>query len=194
MAEWSASAAILLAALAAGCRLPASAPPPAHHLVEKGHFQALYGGPDNHLERVVYDADGDHRAEVVTIFGPGGRPLRAQIDTDNDGIVDRWEYYAPDGRIAKVGTARRHPGRPDLWTYPDGFGGVSRREYDDDGDGRPERAEDLLDGVVIAEEYDTDGDGKWDRRLVRARDGSIARIDTDPKGDGSWQGSVPVKR
>lgn len=190
-ARWPTSGLLAFAVVAGGCR---SGPPPSatHHLVEKGPFQALYGGPDNHLERVVYDGDGDHRAEVVTIYGPGGRPIQAQIDTDNDGIVDRWEYYAPDGHIAKVGTSRRFPGQPDLWSYPDGFGGVSRREYDDDGDGRPERAETLLDGAVVAEEYDTNGDGRWDRRLVRGPDGSIARIDVDPKGDGSWQESIPV--
>jgi hypothetical protein len=182
---------VALTATTAACS-PGPPPDTGHRLVEKGPFQALYSGSDGHLERVAYDADGDHRAEVVSIFGPGGIPLRAQRDTDNDGIVDRWEYYAPDGRIAKVGTARRVAGRADLWAYPDGFGGVSREEYDDDGDGRPERAEDLLDGAVVAEEYDTDGDGRWDRRLVRGRDGSIARIDTDPDGDGTWRESRPV--
>lgn len=182
--------AAIVAATVACSPSPASAP--SRHLVEKGPFQVLYDR-DGRLERVVYDADGDRRAEIVTIFAPGGAPLRAQIDTDDDGVVDRWEYYAPDGRIAKVGTARRVPGRPDLWTYPDGFGGVSRKEYDDDGDGRPERAEDLLEGVVVAEEFDTDGDGRWDRRLVRDKSGSVARIEADPDGDGSWRESHPVR-
>jgi hypothetical protein len=180
-----------LAVTSMACSPPPAASP-AHRLVEKGPFQVLYAA-DGHLERVVYDSDGDHRAEVVTVFGPSGVPLRAQVDTDNDGIVDRWEYYAPDGRISKVGTARRVPGRPDLWTYPDGFGGISRKEYDDDGDGRPERAEDLLDGAVVAEEFDTDGDGRWDRRLVRGKNGSITRVDSDPDGDGSWRESRPVR-
>ena len=185
------SAVAALAALATACS-PGPTPAASHHLVEKGPFQALYASVDGHLERVAYDADGDHRAEIVTVFAPSRIPLRAQIDTDNDGIVDRWEFYAPDGKVAKVGTARKVAGRPDVWTYPDGFGGVSRKEYDDDGDGHPERAEDLLDGAVVAEEYDTDADGHWDRRLVRGRDGSIARIDTDPDGDGSWRESRPV--
>jgi hypothetical protein len=190
MAKRLSRAVLALAVVTVACS--SSPAPAAHHLVEKGPFQVLYAS-DGHLARAVYDSDGDHRAEIVTIFGPGGVPLRAQIDTDNDGIVDRWEYYAPDGRISKVGTARRVAGRPDLWTYPDGFGGVSRKEYDDDGDGRPERAEDLLEGALVAEEFDTDGDGRWDRRLVRAKNGSIARVDTDPDGDGSWRMSLPVR-
>lgn len=170
-----------------------SSPPPRPHLVEKGSFQALYGA-DGRLQRVAYDRDDDRRAEVVTIFSPAGTPLRAQIDGDNDGVVDRWEYYGPDGRIAKVGLSRRTPGTPDVWWYPDGFGGAGRREYDDDGDGRAERAEDLLDGLVVAEEFDTDGDGLRDRRVVRGPDGSVERVETDPDREGRWQRSVPVAR
>jgi len=163
------------------------------HLVEKGRFQALYDG-EGHLERVAYDADGDGRVDVLTLFGPSGVPLRAQIDSDKDGVVDRWEYYGPDGRLAKLATARRKPGVPDLWSYPDGFGGIGRREYDDDGDGRPERAEDLLDGVIVAEEFDTTGAGRWDKRVVRGPDGAVARVDSEPDDQGHWRHSVTVSR
>jgi hypothetical protein len=187
-------AAVLGLASLFGCGLVPSPPASGRlHLVEKGRFEALYGG-DGHLLRVVSDRNGDGQAEMVTIFSPGGSAIRAQIDTDGDGVVDRWEYYGPDGRVAKVGSSRRSPGKPDTWSYPDGFGGVGRREYDDDGDGIAERAEDLLDGVVVAEELDTDGDGRRDRRLVRGPSGAIERIETDPDGEGHWQRSVPVTR
>ena len=184
----------LCAVLASGCGLVPAPPRKGRpHLVEKGRFQALYDG-EGHLERVAYDSDGDGRADVVTFFGENGAPTRAQIDANKDGIVDRWESYGPDGRLAKVGTSRRTPGVPDTWSYPDGFGGVSRREYDEDGDGRAERAEDLLDGMVVAEEFDTTGSGRWDRRVVRGPDGSIVRIDSDPDGQGHWERSVSVSK
>ena len=177
-----------------GCGLVPQAPRAGRpHLVEKGHYQALYDGAGR-LDRVAYDADGDGRADVLTVFGPNGAPLRAEIDSDKDGVVDRWESYGPDGRLAKVATSRRTPGVPDLWSYPDGFGGVSRREYDDDGDGRPERAESLLDGVVVAEEFDTTGSGRWDKRVVRGPDGAVARIDSDPDDQGHWRRSITVSR
>ena len=185
---------VVAAVVAGGCGIVPGAPRQGRpHLVEKGRFQALYDG-EGRLERVAYDPNGDGRADVVTLFGTNGAPTRAQIDSNRDGIVDRWEYYGPDGRLAKLGTARRKPGTPDLWSYPDGFGGVSRREYDDDGDGRPERAESLLDGVVVAEEFDTSGSGRWDRRVVRGPDGSVTRIDSEPDGQGHWQRSVTVAR
>jgi hypothetical protein len=180
--------------LASGCSLVPAPPRKGRpHLVEKGRFQALYDG-EGRLERVAYDSDGDGRAEVVTFFGPDGAPTRAQIDSDKDGIVDRWESYGPDGRLAKVGTSRRTRGIPDTWSYPDGFGGVSRREYDEDGDGKAERAEDLLDGTVVAEEFDTTRSGSWDRRVVRGPDGSVVRVDRDPDGQGHWEHSVDVSK
>ncbi len=186
--------ALVLLMAPVGCGLVPPAPRAGRpHLVEKGRFQALYDG-EGRLDRVAYDADGDGRADVLTLFGPSGVPLRAQIDSDKDGVVDRWEYYGPDGRLAKLATARRKPGVPDLWSYPDGFGGIGRREYDDDGDGRPERAEDLLDGVVVAEEFDTTGAGVWDKRVVRGPDGAVARVDSEPDGQGHWLHSVPVSR
>lgn len=185
---------VVFVVVAVGCGVVPEAPRRGRsHLVEKGRFQALYDG-EGRLERVAYDPNGDGRVDLVTFFGTNGAPVSAQIDSNKDGIVDRWEYYGPDGRLAKLGTSRRKPGTPDLWSYPDGFGGVSRREYDDDGDGRPERAESLLDGVVVAEEFDTSGSGRWDRRVVRGPDGSVARIDSDPDGQGHWQHSVAVPR
>ena len=185
---------LVLAMTPVGCGLVPPAPRAGRpHLVEKGRFQALYDG-EGHLERVAFDPDGDGRVDVLTLFGPSGIPLRAQIDADKDGVVDRWEYYGPDGRIAKLATARRKPGVPDLWSYPDGFGGIARREYDDDGDGRPERAEDLLDGSIVAEEFDTTGAGRWDKRVVRGPDGGVARVDSEPDDQGHWRRSVTVSR
>jgi hypothetical protein len=88
-----------------GCDVPAGGP--RLQLVEKGPYQALYG-PDGRLQRLVYDGNGDGRAEVVTIFAPTGRPARAEIDSDGDGVVDRWEPLpALDGALEGSGTSRR---------------------------------------------------------------------------------------
>jgi hypothetical protein len=97
-------------------------------LVEKGPYQALYG-PDGRLQRLVYDGNGDGRAEVVTLFAPTGKPLRAEIDTDGDGVVDRWEYFSSlTGELDKVGFSRRKSGTPDEWAYVDSSGAIVRRE------------------------------------------------------------------
>jgi hypothetical protein len=92
--------AALLATLGCVARPPAK---PGLYLVEKGQFQALYG-PDGHIQRLVFDADGDAMGEVVILFGDGGIPSRAEIDTDGDGVVDRREAFDQTGALSGVTT------------------------------------------------------------------------------------------
>ena len=116
---------IALAVGALGCE--AQTPATAYRLIEKGPYQALYGA-DGRLQRLVYDANGDGRAEVVTFFRPSGKPLRAEIDSDGDGVVDRWESFSTAGVLEKVGLSRGKNGTPDEWDYVDATGAVVRRE------------------------------------------------------------------
>jgi len=116
---------MLLGVFLAGCG--ASPPPPAFRLIEKGPYQALYGA-DGRLQRLVYDGNGDGRAEVVTLFSPNGKPRQSEIDTDGDGVVDRWEYFDLAGRLQKVGFSRDKSGRPGEWDWVDASGAVVRRE------------------------------------------------------------------
>lgn len=130
--------AILVILLLIGCESPSQRP--RLRLIEKGPYQALYG-QDGRLQRLVYDKNGDGTAEVVTHFARTGKPEKAEIDTDGDAVVDRWEYFLADGTLEKVGLSRRKNGTPDEWDYPNAAGGLARREFDDDGDGRIDREE-----------------------------------------------------
>lgn len=116
---------IALGVGALGCE--ANAAVSAYRLIEKGPYQALYGA-DGRLQRLVYDGNGDGRAEVVTFFRPSGKPLRAEIDSDGDGVVDRWESFSAAGVLEKVGLSRGKNGTPDEWDYVDPTGAVVRRE------------------------------------------------------------------
>jgi hypothetical protein len=133
--------AVSAAALLAACDSRPSGP--RIHLIEKGPYQALYD-PRGRLERLVYDRNGDGKAEVVTLFATTGKPLRAEIDSDGDGTVDRWEYFRTDGALEKVGLSRRRNAQPDEWDFPDAAGGLARRELDEDGDGTVDRVETAL--------------------------------------------------
>lgn len=165
---------------------------PGMFLVEKGPYQALYG-PDGKIVRLLYDANGDRKADVVTLYGPLGRPVSAEIDTDFDGVVDQWEHYGLRGNLEKVGHSRNKPGVPDQWDCLSLGGALSRKEYDDDGDGKVDRTEYFVGGQVVLEELDTDHDGKPDRRLVRGAKGEVLKIDVDRDQDGIWETSLRVQ-
>ena len=58
-----------------------------------------------------------------------------------------------------------------------------RIEYDDDGDGQPERAETLREGIVTGVETDTDRDGRMDRWQTWDH-GHVTSEVLDTDGDG----------
>ena len=80
-----------LAALAGGCRGDSGPPPaPQGYLFEKGPYQGFYN-PQGRLMRLLYDQNGDRKADVVMIFHPNGALASAEADTDHDGVSDTIE-------------------------------------------------------------------------------------------------------
>jgi hypothetical protein len=173
----------LLIALAA-CGANPPKPVPQAYLFEKREYQGVYG-PDGRIMRLLYDQNGDRKADMVTLFYPGGGgPQQVEVDSDLDGVVDRWEYYAPDGHREREGWARKKPGRVDLWEYFDARGRLTRREYDDNGDGRIDRIEHYEAGELALVTVDSDHDGKMDR-WQRWSNRRIVREELDIDGDGA---------
>jgi len=173
-------------------------------VLDKGAWKGFYDA-QGRLAIVEYDSNGDHRADYIAHYDESKRIRLIEVDEDNDAWVDRWEHYGPSGVLEKVGRWRKKRGKADEWTYRDADGHVRRVEYDDDGDGKPERAESLKDGLVVgvetdtdrdgrmdrwqtwdhgrlvAEALDTNGDGKPDRRLTYGRDGRLTKVErVDP--------------
>lgn len=175
---------VLFAAItAAACGYEAPKPVPQAYLFEKGPYQGIYG-PDGRIIRLLYDQNGDGKADVVTLFYPGaGAPRQIEVDTDLDGVVDRWEYYTPNGTREREGWARHKPGKPDLWEWTDSKGRLTRREFDDDGDGQIDRIEYYEKGELSLVAVDSDHNGKMDRwqSWVGKR---VAREELDLDGDG----------
>jgi hypothetical protein len=85
-------AAPLLLSACAGARPQA----PKFRLIEKGPYQVLYGA-DGRLERVLFDENGDRRADVIVFFDSNGKPSRSEIDSDRDGAIDRRELIINEG-------------------------------------------------------------------------------------------------
>ena len=185
-----------VAAVLSGCRacgarggLPPAPPPmessskgPALHVVDHGEYKAYYD-EWGRLARIEQDSNKDGRPDRISHHENGAKvPNLIEIDQDFDGTIDRWEYYDASGKLLRVGASRRG-GAPDTWVYRDAQGRDYRREYDDDGDGRPERAEILVNGRVVRTEVDSDRDGQFDR-WQEWSGGHLIGEDLDTDADG----------
>jgi len=175
-----------------------------YRLLDKGAWKGYYDD-QGRIAIVEYDSDGDGRADYIAHYDERRQIRLIEVDEDHDGWVDRWEHYDAAGVLEKVGRWRKQRGREDEWTYRGPDGRPARIEYDDDGDGVPERAEVLENGAVVriemdsdrdgrpdrwqnwqggrlvSEELDTDGDGRPDRRLVFGPRGRLQRVERLPR-------------
>jgi hypothetical protein len=175
-----------------------------YRVLDKGAWKGYYNG-QGHISVVEYDSNGDGRADYIAHYDDRRQIRLIEVDEDHDTWVDRFEHYDAAGVLEKVGRWRKQRGRADEWTYRGPDGRASRIEYDDDGDGAPERAEVLKDGAVVrveadadrngrpdrwqswdrgrlvAEELDTDGDGRPDRRLVFGPRARLLRVERLPR-------------
>jgi hypothetical protein len=172
--------------------------------LDKGAWKGYYD-MQGRIAIVEYDSNGDGRADYVAHYDEHRQIRLIEVDEDHDAWVDRFEYYDAAGILEKVGRWRKQRGRADEWIYRAPDGRPARIEYDDDGDGVPERAEVLKDGIVVgieidsnrdgktdrwqtwdrgrlqSEELDTDGDGKPDRRLVFGPRARLLRVERLPR-------------
>jgi hypothetical protein len=94
--------------------------------------------------------------------------------TGDDSHIDRWEFYdtsAPAG--------------------PDGIGPLLRVEEDTNRDGKRDKWERYENGVLKIAEFDENGDGRPDRRLTY-RDADLVAIDTAPDASGAYTKRLAV--
>ncbi len=168
--------------LVAGCRREGPVRVPQGYLFEKGPYQGFYD-PSGRLIRLLYDQNGDKKADVVILFHPNGAVRQVEADTNYDGVVDRWQSYNTSGVLEKEGYSRRGGKTPDTWEYFDATGAVIRRELDEDGSGKVNRVEMFEKGRLVAVGLDTDRDGKIERWQTWSG-GRLVSEELDVDGDG----------
>jgi hypothetical protein len=173
-------------------------------LLDKGAWKGYYDA-EGRLLVVEYDSDNDGRADYIAHYDERRQIRLIEVDEDRDAWVDRWEYYDAAGVLEKVGRWRKQRGRVDEWVFRAPDGRPARIEYDDDRDGKPDRAEVYRDGALVrveansgrtgradrwqywehgrlvSEELDTDGDGRPDRRLVFGPRSQLVRVERLPR-------------
>jgi hypothetical protein len=153
-----------------------------YRVLDRGAWKGFYDA-QGRIAVVEYDSNGDGRPDYIAHYDERRQIRLIEVDEDHDSWVDRFEHYDAAGVLEKVGRCRRQKGRADEWTYRAPDGRPARIEYDDDGDGKPERAEVFENGALVRVETDSDRDGRPDRwqyweggRLTREE------IDTDHDG------------
>jgi hypothetical protein len=154
----------------------------AYRLLDKGQWKGFYD-EQGRIAVIEYDSDKDGRADYVAHYDERRQIRTIEVDEDHDGWADRFEHYDAAGVLEKVGRWRKQRGRADEWTYRAPDGRAARIEYDDDGDGAPERAEVLENGAVVRIEMDSDRNGKPDRWQAW-QGGRLASEELDTDGDG----------
>ena len=153
-----------------------------YRVLDKGAYKAYYDTLGQ-LARILNDTNGDGRPDRIAHYKDGKTIFLIEIDLDHDGWIDRFEHYDAAGTLAKVGQWRHTRGKEDTWTTLGQGGQPARVDYDDDGDGRPDRADVLRAGQVVGVEIDADRNGHMDRFQVW-EGGRLAREDLDTDGDG----------
>jgi hypothetical protein len=170
-----------------------------YYLLDHGRYQAFYDGAGA-LQHIEYDSNGDGRADLIARHKGAKRPYRVEIDADFDGRADRWEDFNPEGVLTRFSHLETG-GQPRRWIVVDAKGAHRGYEYDEDGDGRTDRAElieggrvarieidadrdgtfdrwqDWKGGRLASESLDTDGDGRADRRLLFGATGGLTRVE-----------------
>ena len=153
-----------------------------YQLLDKGAWKGYYDALGR-IAVVEYDSNADGRADHIAHYDERRQIRLIEVDEDHDSWVDRFEHYDAAGVLEKVGRWRKQRGRADEWTFRAPDGRPARIEYDDDGDGVPERAEVLRDGIVVRVETDSDRNGRPDRFQAWER-GRLVSEDLDTDGDG----------
>lgn len=170
-----------------GGRPPASLPEvevggQKYKVLDKGAYKAYYDSLGQ-IAQILQDSNGDGRPDRIAHYRNGKTVFLVEVDLDFDGWIDRWEHYDAAGQLLKVGRWRRVKGKEDTWSVLGPDGQVTRVEYDDDGDGRVDRADVLRGGEVVGVEIDADRDGRIDRWQVWDK-GRLRSEDLDTDGDG----------
>jgi hypothetical protein len=154
--------------------------------------KASYDSASGKLTELTYDANKNGRIDTWTEMD-GTRPVRSRIDSNEDGKIDRWEYYDQAGTLAKVGLSRNGGDKPDAWAFTGADGQTERIEVSSTADEKKiDRWERYENGVLVSAEFDENGDGRPDRRLTY-RGGALVSIETEPDATGKYTRTIEPK-
>jgi hypothetical protein len=150
------------------------------------------------------DSNEDGRIDRWEYYDEAGRLAKVGFSRKSDGKPDAWAYSTPAGRIDRIEVSSTgDPARIDRWEFyqtsaaatgagEDGTGPLLRVEADTNQDGRPDKWERYVDGLVQVAEFDENRDGRPDRRLTY-REAELVLIESGPDPTGRYTKVVAPK-
>jgi hypothetical protein len=147
------------------------------------------------------DSNEDGRIDRWEYYDAAGRLARVGFSRKAGEQPDAWAYSTASGRIDRIEmSSTGDPAHIDRWEFydtsaaaaGDGPGPLLRVDEDTNRDGRPDKWERYVDGLVEVAEFDEDRDGRPDRRLTY-RDAELVRIETVPDSSGRYTRAVTPK-
>ena len=147
------------------------------------------------IRRIELDLDENGKVERWDIYGANRKLEKVGLSYRNDGVMDSQAFYTPEGTLARLDLSIARDGRFNRTEFYEA-GALVRSEEDTDGDGRPDKWDtyrpypNALPGepayAITSVAFDDAGRGRPGRRFVFSPNGSVARVETDPEGDGSF--------
>ena len=145
--------------------------------------------------RVELDLDENGKVERWDFYGHDHELEKVGFSGRNDGVMDSVAFYQPDGVVSRIELSSKRDGtfnRVEFYKH----GSLDRSEEDTDGDRRPDKWETYRPnsgagpnepGYAIASvAFDDSKRGTPNRRLVYGESGTIARVEMDPDGTGTF--------
>jgi hypothetical protein len=198
----------MLVAAAAGCSgtVPAAEAPRAEYdrgRLSRVAFDANHNGRNDaaglmdgtRIKQIELDADENGKVERWDIYGPNWKLERVGLSHRNDGVMDAQAFYSSAGKLERLELATARDGRFNRTEFYEA-GLLVRSAEDTDGDGRPDKWDtyrpypDALPGepeyAITSVAFDDHRRGTPDRRFVFSPNGSVARVEIDPDGDGQF--------
>jgi hypothetical protein len=150
------------------------------------------------------DTDEDGRVDRWEYYDEAGKLSKVGFSRKADDKPDAWAYSTSEGRIDRIEiSSTGDPAQIDRWEFYDASAGKTidgtaatgpllKVEEDTDHDGRRDKWEHYVDGLVVTAEFDENRDGRPDRRLTY-RDAELVLIETAPDASGRYAHAIAPK-
>jgi len=150
--------------------------------------------------RIELDLDENGKVERWDFYRPDGKLEKVGLASRNDGVMDSQAFYTQAGELQRIEISTKRDGTFDRTEFYD-HNVLFRGQDDTNGDGKPDKWDEYTPlpnhaagepaYAITATAFDDTGSGTPGRRFIYGAKGTVARVEVDPRHDGSWKLMTP---